>query len=86
MNVLQKIFNDNFDEIKYTLYLRKCELKNIEKIIYCGNPPLGGSMYGCPHYSNLKFVPSDATAFSVLLVVINMPWKELPRCPRPAQL
>lgn len=57
MNVLQKIFNDSFDEIRYTLHLRKCELESIEKMIHYSDLSLGGTMYGCPHCGNLKFVP-----------------------------
>ena len=57
MNVLQKIFKDYYDEIKYTLYPRKCELENIEKMIHCGDPSFGGTMFGCPLCGNLKFVP-----------------------------
>ena len=57
MNILQKIFSENFEEIRYTLHPRKCELENIEKLINCGDPSYGGTMYGCPHCGNLKFVP-----------------------------
>lgn len=57
MNVLQKIFNDSFDEIRYTLHLRKCKLESIEKMIHYSDLSLGGTMYGCPHCGNLKFVP-----------------------------
>lgn len=57
MNILQKIFTGHYEEIKYTLHPRACELENIEKMINCGNPSYGGAMYGCPHCGNLKFVP-----------------------------
>ena len=57
MNILQKIFIDHFEEIKYTLHPRDCEMENIEKMINCGNPSYGGAMYGCPDCGNLKFVP-----------------------------
>jgi len=57
MNILQKIFTDHYEEIKYTLHPRACELENIEKMINCGDPSYGGAMYGCPHCGNLKFVP-----------------------------
>ena len=57
MNVLQQIFTDYYEEIKYTLHPRASEMENIEKMINCGDPSFGGAMYGCPHCGNLKFVP-----------------------------
>ena len=57
MNILQEIFSDHFEEIKYTLHPRATEIENIEKMINCGDPAFGGAMYGCPHCGHLKFVP-----------------------------
>lgn len=57
MNILQKIFKEHFEEIKYTLHPRDCEIENIEKMINCGDPAFGGAMYGCPKCGKLKFVP-----------------------------
>ena len=57
MNVLQEIFTDYYEEIKYTLHPRASEMENIEKMINCGDPAFGGAMYGCPHCGKLKFVP-----------------------------
>lgn len=57
MNILQKIFKDHYEEIKYTLHPRSCEMENIEKMINCGDPAFGGAMYGCPKCGKLKFVP-----------------------------
>ena len=57
MNILQKIFTDYYEEIKYTLHPRNTEMENIEKMIHCGDPSFGGAMYGCPHCGKLKFVP-----------------------------
>ena len=57
MNILQKIFTDYYEEIKYTLHPRSSEMENIEKMINCGDPSFGGAMYGCPHCGKLKFVP-----------------------------
>ena len=49
MNILQKIFTDHYEEIKYTLHPRKTEIENIDKMINCGDSSFGGAMYGCPH-------------------------------------
>ena len=38
MNILQKIFTDYYEEIKYTLHPRKTEMENIDKMIHCGDP------------------------------------------------
>ena len=57
MNILQEIFTDYYEEIKYTLHPRTTEMENIDKMINCGDPSFGGTMYGCPHCGKLKFVP-----------------------------
>ena len=57
MNILQKIFTDYYEEIKYTLHPRKSEMENIDKMINCGDSSFGGAMYSCPSCGNLKFVP-----------------------------
>ena len=57
MNILQEIFTDHYEEIKYTLHPRPAEMENIDKMINCGDPSFGGAMYGCTHCGNLKFVP-----------------------------
>lgn len=57
MNILQKIFSDYYEEIKYTLHPRDTEMENIDKMINCGDPSYGGAMYGCSHCGTLKFVP-----------------------------
>jgi hypothetical protein len=57
MNILQEIFADYYEEIKYTLHPRKCEMENINKMINCGDPSFGGAMYGCTKCGKLKFVP-----------------------------
>lgn len=56
MNVLQEIFTDYYEEIKYTLHPRKCEMDNIDKMIHCGDGSYGGTMYGCPHCGEMKYV------------------------------
>ena len=57
MNILQKIFTDHYEEIKYTLHPRPSEMENIDKMINCGDPSFDGAMYGCIHCGNLKFLP-----------------------------
>ena len=57
MNVLQEIFTGYYEEIKYTLHPRESEMENINKMINCGDPSFGGTMYGCTHCGKLKFVP-----------------------------
>ena len=47
MNILQRIFTDYYEEIKYTLHPRSTEMENIDKMINCGDPSFGGAMYGC---------------------------------------
>ena len=57
MNILQRIFTDYYEVIKYTLHPRKTEMENIDKMINCGDPSFGGAMYICAHCKNWKFVP-----------------------------
>ena len=57
MNILQKIFNDYYEEMIYTLHPRKSVIENVDKMLNCGDPAFGGAMYGCPHCGKLKFVP-----------------------------
>ena len=56
MNILQKIFKDHYEENEYTLHPRPVVMENITKMINCGDPSYGGTMYGCPHCGELKFV------------------------------
>ena len=57
MNILQKIFNDYYEVIKYTLHPRDSEMENIDKMLNCGDPSFGGAMYVCTTCHNMKFVP-----------------------------
>ena len=57
MNILQKIFKDNYEVIQYTLHPRAVEMENIEKMINCGAPSFGGTMYACSQCGKMKFVP-----------------------------
>ena len=57
MSILQDIFRDHYEIIEYTCHPREVELENIDKMIHCGDPAYGGTMYGCPHCGEMKFVP-----------------------------
>ena len=57
MNILQKIFNDYYEEMLYLLHPRQTVIENVDKMLHCGDPSFGGAMYGCPHCGNFKFVP-----------------------------
>ena len=57
MNILQEIFNDNYEIIQYTLHPRAVEMENIEKMMNCGDPSFGGAMYACSQCGKMKFVP-----------------------------
>mgnify|MGYP006889744768 CR=1 FL=1 len=80
MNILQRIFTNYYEEIKYTLHHKSSEIENIEKMINCGDPYFGGAMYGYPHCGNLKSVPFATTAVSVPLAVTSIPWNVLHLC------
>ena len=56
-NILQNIFSDYYEEMIYTLHPRQTVIENVDKMLHCGDPSYGGTMYGCPHCGNLKFVP-----------------------------
>lgn len=57
MNILQKIFKDNYEIIQYTLHPRSIVMESIDKMLNCGDPSFGGAMYGCAHCATFKFVP-----------------------------
>lgn len=68
MNILQKIFRDNYEIIQYTLHPRDVVMESIDKMINCGAPSFGGAMYGCTHCGNLNFL-SDYRLFIVPALV-----------------
>ena len=45
MNILQTIFTDYYEEIKYTLHPRETEMENIDKMLGCSDPSFGGIIY-----------------------------------------
>ena len=57
MNILQDIFKDHYEEMKYIFHPRASVIENVDKMINCGNTAFGGAMYGCPNCGKLKFVP-----------------------------
>jgi len=57
MNILQRIFNNHYEEMFYTLHPRQFVIENVDKMLNCGDPSYGGAMYGCTECGNLKFVP-----------------------------
>ena len=57
MTIIQEIFADHYEEILYTLHPRATEIENIEKMINCGDPSYGGTMYACTNCGHMKFVP-----------------------------
>ena len=80
MNILQKIFTDHYEEMKYTLHPRPAEMKNIDKMINCGDPSFGGAMYGCTHCGNLKFVPFRCHSRFCPTCGNKYSWNVLPLC------
>ena len=69
MNILQRIFTDYYEEIKYTLHPRKTEMENIDKMLGCGDPSFGGAMYVCTHCGNFKFVPFRCHSLSLIHIL-----------------
>ena len=57
MNILQKIFNEHYEEMLYLLHPRTSVVENVDKMLHCGDPSFGRAMYGCSHCGELKFVP-----------------------------
>ena len=57
MNILQEIFADHYEEILLTLHPRATEMENIDRMINCGAPSYGGTMYVCTKCGHMKFVP-----------------------------
>ena len=57
MNVLQKIFTEHYEEMKYLLHPRKAVLSNIDRMLLCKDPKSGGALFGCGDCGTLKFVP-----------------------------
>lgn len=56
-NVLQKIFDDHYEDMLFLLNPRPSVIENVYKMIHCGNEHFGGALYGCPECGNYKYVP-----------------------------
>ena len=81
MNVLQEIFSDYYEEIKYTLHPRKSEMENIDKMINCGDSSFGGPCTHALLAEILNLSLSAATVVFAPLAETNIPWNALPVCP-----
>jgi len=55
-NILQEIFKSHFNDI-LKLNPRHSIIENVSKMIDCGDPSKGGTMYGCEKCGALRFVP-----------------------------
>ena len=76
MNILQKIFTDHYEEIKYTLHPRDTEMENIEKMIHCGDStlPLAVPCIIAPIVATLNMSLSTVTVGFAFLVETNTAW------------
>ena len=74
MNILQKIFTDHYEEIKYTLHPRDTEMENIEKMIHLGILPLAVPCIIAPIVATLNMSLSTVTVGFALLVETNTAW------------
>ncbi len=81
MNILQDIFKDHYEEMKYTLHPRDTEMENIDKIISCGDPPLAEPCMAIPTAEGLNLSLSAATAASAPPAVTFMPCSAPFPCP-----
>ena len=58
MNILQKIFNDNFNKVSNSgIKIRPAVFNNVHRMLKCGDPSVGYSLYECPDCGKFKFVP-----------------------------
>ena len=80
MNILQKIFIDHFEEIKYTLHPRDCEMENIEKMINCGDLPMAVQCMAVRTVATSNLSLSAAKAASAPHVATSIPWNAPPAC------
>lgn len=70
INILQKIFSDHYEQMKYTLHPRKTEMENIDKMINYSDPSFSGIMYSYPSLPQAQVCPFSLQ--NALPVAINM--------------
>lgn len=80
MNILQRIFTDYYEEIKYTLHPRKTEMEISIRCWAVAILPSAELCMSAPIVAILNLSLSVVTAAFVPLVVTNMPWNALPIC------
>lgn len=69
MNILQKIFKDHFEEMIYIQHPRDSVIKNVEKMINCGDPSFGGAIYTCPTCGNMNSIDrTTSMSFKIIKV------------------
>ena len=56
VKLFRQIFADHFHELSDTP-LRSVVIENVERMLSCGDPKKGGTMYGCPTCDTLRFSP-----------------------------
>lgn len=56
VKLFRQIFADHFHELSDTP-LRSVVVENVERMLSCGSPEKGGTMYGCPTCDTLRFSP-----------------------------
>ena len=69
MNILQNIFKDHYEEMFYILHPRDSVIKNVEKMINCGDPSFGGAIYTCPTCGNMNSIDrTTSMSFKIIKV------------------
>lgn len=56
-NLIQQMCLDHYEEIELILKPRPVVLDNIDRLLRCGDPDYGGSLYICPKCGEIKYVP-----------------------------
>lgn len=56
-NLIQQMCIDHYEEILYSLHPRPVVMDNIDRLINCGDPDFGGTLYICPKCGEIKYVP-----------------------------
>lgn len=56
VKLFRQIFADHFHELT-DIPVRTAVVENVDRILSCGDPKKGGTMYGCPTCDHLRFSP-----------------------------